>query len=132
MICSHGIYITVTVNELPRLHLHLSSPKWWSWRQQSEIESGVLIAISGRGPTSPAGGTLRIQSGGNSTPLHIYAYKESENPPTYPTTFHPRTRGAAQLDKILAKKAVFCITSVNAFEDIIKVVLCIWTEILHE
>ncbi|GBN72450.1 hypothetical protein AVEN_249988-1 [Araneus ventricosus] len=92
--------------------------------EQSETESGVLIAISGHGPTPPAGGALRFRSGGKSTSLLIYAHKESENPLTSPATFHSHTRGAAQMDKILAKKAVFCIISVGAFEDIFKVVLC--------
>ncbi|GBL95306.1 hypothetical protein AVEN_37755-1 [Araneus ventricosus] len=33
----------------------------------SETEGGVLIAITGHGPTSPAGSKFRQRSGGNST-----------------------------------------------------------------
>ncbi|GBM02453.1 hypothetical protein AVEN_76502-1 [Araneus ventricosus] len=50
----------------------------------TETESGVLIAITGYGPTPPIGGTSRHRSGRNSTPHPL----ESENPLAY-----QRTRG---------------------------------------
>ncbi|GBM02120.1 hypothetical protein AVEN_190557-2 [Araneus ventricosus] len=43
-------------------------------------ESGVLITIAGHNPPSPAGGTFRHRSGGNSTPYRYYTLKGSKKP----------------------------------------------------
>ncbi|GBM35062.1 hypothetical protein AVEN_203226-1 [Araneus ventricosus] len=39
-------------------------------REQPEVKVGVLIAITGHGPTPNEGGTCHNRGGGNSTPNH--------------------------------------------------------------
>ncbi|GBN81597.1 hypothetical protein AVEN_189484-1 [Araneus ventricosus] len=59
-----------------------------SQRQHSEIEVGVLTAITGHG-----GSASRHRNEGNSILHHYYTAKRSENPLTYQAASHPWTRG---------------------------------------
>ncbi|GBN61097.1 hypothetical protein AVEN_107871-1 [Araneus ventricosus] len=61
---------------------------------------GVLVAITGQGPTPPEGGTSLHRSGGNSAPHHCYTPEGRENLITCPAAPHPHTRGSPWWNKM--------------------------------
>ncbi|GBM43923.1 hypothetical protein AVEN_125114-2-1, partial [Araneus ventricosus] len=72
-------------NELSSSYLSIRG----RWKVESGTESGVLIAVTGYGPTPPAGGRFRQKNGGSSTLHHYCTHQENENPHTYPAASHP-------------------------------------------
>ncbi|GBM62375.1 hypothetical protein AVEN_255735-1 [Araneus ventricosus] len=91
----HSQFVTIEDNSY-RDHLDLarSRPVQLSDNRcdSSSAQAGVLVAITGQGPTPPEGGTHYHRQRAR---LSYYStHQGSETPLIYPAASHPRTRGA--------------------------------------
>ncbi|GBL93757.1 hypothetical protein AVEN_166794-1 [Araneus ventricosus] len=82
-----------------RPDLEQSRPVHLSDSLGSSVEAGVLMAITGHGPTSPVGGTHYRRQRASSIQPYYCTHQGGETPLTYPVAFHPCTRGVPQWDR---------------------------------